>query len=158
MVHFEHLLVLTDYSDCSRAALQAALDLAETLGARVELVHVWPAPFFGPEYDQLTVGDGRQSLFDRVREQATDEMQQFVASVVTPHGVQLTTRIESGEPVRRLLEIIESSAPDLVIVGTHGRTGPRRWVLGSLAERLVQLSPSPVLTVPLAGTGQESER
>ena len=60
----------------------------------------------------------------------------------------MTTRIESGEPVGRLIELIREEAPDLVVVGTHGRTGPKRWLLGSVAERIVQLSPSPVLTVP----------
>jgi nucleotide-binding universal stress UspA family protein len=62
--------------------------------------------------------------------------------------VKIETHIESGNAPSRILEIIEEKKPDLVVVGTHGRTGPRRWLLGSVAERVVQLSKSPVLTVP----------
>lgn len=148
MIELKRFLVPTDYSDCSRHALKAAVELAEPLGASLEVVHVWSAPYFGEDY---AVGAERKSLFSLIRDQAAQDMTAFVESVVVPKGVTLTTRIESGEPVHRLLELIDEQSPDLVIVATHGRTGPRRWVLGSLAERLVQMSKSPVLTIPAHG-------
>ena len=147
MATLSRLLVATDYSDCSLTALRAAVSLARRLGASIHVVHVWSAPYFGPEYADLHVGDERKSIFSLIRDKAAADMEEFV-SRVDRLGVPVTTRIESGEPVSRLIDLIREETPDLVVVGTHGRTGPKRWLLGSVAERIVQLSPSPVLTVP----------
>lgn len=154
MLTLKHILVPTDYSEYSKHAFTIAVDLAKEFGATVELLHVWPAPYFGPGYGYDAAGvlgpAQHKSLFDTIRENATKEMQAFAASVAIPAGMKVSTRIESGDTPHRILEIIEESTPDLVVIGTHGRTGPRRWVLGSVAERIVQHSKSPVLTVPLS--------
>jgi nucleotide-binding universal stress UspA family protein len=147
MATLSRFLVATDYSDCSLTALRAAVSLARQLGASIHVVHVWSAPYFGPEYADLRIGDERKSIFSLIRDKAAADMEAFVARVEV-QGVVVTTRIESGEPVSRLIDLIREEAPDLVVVGTHGRTGAKRWLLGSVAERIVQLSPSPVLTVP----------
>ena len=157
MPSFERFLVPTDYSDCSREALRTAVGLAAVLGARVDVVHVWSAPYFGPGYGSesgaLLDPAAHKSLFDLIRDGATEQMRTFVASVTTLPGVTVTTHVESGEPSRRVLEIAEQSRPDLIVAGTHGRSGPRRWLLGSVAERLVRHAPCPVLTVPPPGPG-----
>lgn len=148
MVKLQRILVPTDYSECSRAALERAFQLAEAVGAEIELVHVWAAPFFGPQYHRVTADREGKSLFALMREQAEAEMKGFLATVDPPGGVRFSARIESGEPVQRILELSQEGEHDLIVTGTHGRTGPQRWVLGSVAERLVQLSRCPVLTVP----------
>jgi len=155
MITLKRFLVPTDYSDTSRRAFSMALGLAEKFGASgasIELLHIWPAPYFGPGYGYETAAaldpSDYKSLFDRIRANAVNEMQTFVSSAVVPAGVTVTTHIESGDAPHQILEFIEAERPDLVVVGTHGRTGPRRWLLGSVAERVVQHSKSPVLTVP----------
>lgn len=152
MIALKRFLVPTDYSEPSRRAFSTAVSLAESFGASIELLHVWPAPYFGPGYgyDAAAALDPSEyrSLFDRIRGNAVKEMQKFVSSVPVPSGVTITTHIESGDAAHRVLEFIDDEKPDLVILGTHGRTGPRRWLLGSVAERVVQHSRSPVLTVP----------
>lgn len=159
MPTFKRLLVPTDYSDCSRAAFAQALAIAAGFGASVELLHVWAAPYFGAGYGYegaAVLGAAEmQSLFDRIREDAMVQMQAFAASVPVPQNVQLTTRVESGEAARVVVEIAEKDHPDLLVVGTHGRTGVRRWLIGSVAERIVQHAQCPVLTVPLPGGGAE---
>lgn len=129
-----------------------AVSLAQKFGASIELLHVWPAPYFGAGhgYDAAVLIDPGQekSLFDVIRSNAVKEMQAFAASISVPAGVTIDTHIESGDAPHRILEFIDEKRPDLVVVGTHGRTGPRRWLLGSVAERVVQHSKSPVLTVP----------
>ncbi|SRR5260221_4427194 len=153
MPTLKRLLIATDYSDCSRAAFEAALGLATEFGASIDIVHVWSAPYFGPGYgygNSATVIDPsqHQSLFELVRQRAMDDMRAFASSVPVAPSVQITTHVESGEPASKLLEIAERDKPDLILVGTHGRTGARRWLLGSVAERIVQHAPSAVLTVP----------
>ncbi|MBM4361058.1 MAG: universal stress protein [Deltaproteobacteria bacterium] len=152
MPELRHFLVATDFSPCSEAALREALTLAARTGARVDVLHVWSAPYFGPGYgyDGAPVLEpaAHASLFDKIRENAVAEMQAFLARVPAPPGVALTSRIESGDPARKLLESVEAERPDLVVIGTHGRTGARRWLIGSVAERVVRHSPAPVLTVP----------
>jgi nucleotide-binding universal stress UspA family protein len=142
----------TDYSDQSRRAFAMAVDLAKQFGASIELLHVWPAPYFGRGYgyDSTLALDPveHKSMFDLIRSNAVKEMQTFVASVEVPPGTTISTHIASGDAPHEILEFIEQHKPDLVVVGTHGRTGPRRWLLGSVAERIVQHSACPVLTVP----------
>lgn len=152
MIIFKRFLVPTDYSEPSRRAFSMAVSLAEQFGASIDLLHIWPAPYFGPGYGYdagAAIDPGEyKSLFDRIRENAVREMKSFASSVPVPNGVTVVTHIESGDAPHQILEFIDEKKPDLVIVGTHGRTGPRRWLLGSVAERIVQHSASPVMTVP----------
>jgi nucleotide-binding universal stress UspA family protein len=152
MTTLKRLLVTTDYSDCSRAALEVATGLASAFGASIDLVHVWSAPYFGPGYgyDGAAIIDPaqHQSIFDLIRQRAEEDMKKFVSEVPVPTGVVVTSHVESGEPARKILELAERDRPDLIVIGTHGRTGPKRWLLGSVAERIVQHAPCPVLTVP----------
>lgn len=143
------LFVFVDYSPCARGAYQAALQLASKLGASVELIHVWTAPYFGPQYEDLPVGPEKKSLFSLIRERAGEEMAEFQRGVSVPAGVAVHARVESGETLGKILDLIREEQPDLVVIGTHGRTGAKRLLLGSVAERIVQLSPAPVLTIPL---------
>jgi nucleotide-binding universal stress UspA family protein len=154
MPTLKRFLVTTDYSDCSRAAFAAAVSLAAAFGGAIDLVHVWSAPYFGPGYgyDGAMVIDPaeHQSIFDLIRHRAEEDMAKFAADVPVPSGVTVTKHVESGEPARKILELAERDRPDLIVIGTHGRTGAKRWLLGSVAERIVQHAPCPVLTVPLA--------
>jgi nucleotide-binding universal stress UspA family protein len=151
-ITIKRFLVATDYSEHSKRAFSMAAGLAKGFGGSIELLHVWPAPYFGPGYgfDAGAFLDPAQhkSLFDTIRENAAKEMRAFASSIAIPEGVTVATHLESGDASSRILEIIGEKQPDLVVVGTHGRTGPRRWLLGSVAERTVQHSKSPVLIVP----------
>jgi universal stress protein A len=142
------ILVPTDYSEPSLVACNHALDLAGHFGASVELLHVWSAPYFGPEYDQGAPSPDHQSLFELIRQRATEEMKAFVGRLDRPASVPMTTTVESGEIVQTVLKHIEATRPDWLVLGTHGRTGAKYLLLGSIATRLVQLAPCPVLTVP----------
>lgn len=153
MAKLQRFLVPTDYSDFSRIAYASALELAAGFGASVDLVHVWAAPYFGPGYGHLGIpidDPGHQAtLFDRIRDDAKAEMATFSASIAPPPGVRITSHVESGDPARVILELAEKGHYDLIVLGTHGRSGPGRWLMGSVAERIVQHAPCAVFTVPL---------
>ena len=143
------ILVPTDYSEPSRRALELALTLSDK--AQVTVVHVWDRPVYVT--DQTTVGyqDGsRRSLSDLIRENAEKEMSDFLAAVVVPAGRTLEHRLISGDPVGSIVEEASQPGYDVLVIGTHGRTGMTKLLLGSVTEKLIRLSPIPVLTVPPA--------
>ena len=141
------ILVPVDYSDCSRAALVYAADIARALGAELDVVHVWDRPPYVSEVEVRHPDGAVRSLVDMIREGAAREMEAFVALAKLPPDVRFERRLSSGNPAARILSELELGRHDLVIVGTHGRTGLRHVLLGSVAEKLVRLSPVPVLTV-----------
>lgn len=143
------ILMPVDYSDASREAVEFAAYLAQHLGAALDVVHVWDRPAYVADTVVVAPGGGKpRSLADMIRENAEIEMKEFLGSCPIPAGVKVTSHLESGEPASTILRVAETAGADLVVVGTHGRTGVRHLLLGSIAEKLVRLSPVPVLTVP----------
>jgi nucleotide-binding universal stress UspA family protein len=145
----QRILVPVDYSTGSAHALARAADFASALGAELDVVHVWDRPNFVPTETMVESGQGqRRSLGELIRENAEHEMKEFLeASRAGQPGPLPSHRLLSGEPASTLLAELERGAHDLVIVGTHGRTGLKHLLLGSVAEKLVRYSPVPVLTV-----------
>jgi universal stress protein A len=143
---FKSILVPVDYSEPSRRALELAL----TLTGEVHVVHVWDRPAYVGE-EMVAHADGsRRSLAELIRENAEREMSEFLARVKTPDGKTFDHRLISGDPVAAI--IAEASKPgyDVLVIGTNGRTGMTKLLLGSVTEKLIRLSPIPVLTVPPA--------
>lgn len=120
------LLVATDFSPVSEAAVRVAREYAERLGARVHLLHVaWAG-----EYDVA-------ALLARTAEDLGPRISVTVAG-------------RSGEPAEEIARYAREHGIDLIVVGTHGRTGVSRAILGSVAERLLRIAPCPVVAVPAA--------
>ena len=143
---FKHVLVPVDYSEHSRRALALAL----TLGAPVTVIHAWDRPSYVGE-QVITHNDGsRHSLSDLIRENAEREMTEFLANVSVPTGTTFAHHLVSGEPASAILTEASQPQYDLLVVGTHGRSGVTKLLLGSVTEKLIRLSPIPVLTVPTA--------
>jgi nucleotide-binding universal stress UspA family protein len=142
------ILVPIDYSEHAREVLRVALMLAERLGAEVEVFHVWEAmPEFPADWMVTTPAGERRHINELVRECAENEMKEFLLANL-PSGAHVTHGVAPGHPVQKILEKLESSDYRWVVIGTHGRTGLKHWTLGSVAERVLRLSPVPVITVP----------
>ncbi len=146
---FRTILVPVDYSTHSKTSVEFAAKLASTMGASIHVVHVWDRPTYAS--DALLVrrpGEENRSLAELIQSNAEQDMATFLASLVLPAGVPMTHELCSGDPAGKLVEVLKQGGHDLVVVGTHGRTGLVHLLLGSVAEKLVRLSPIPVLTVP----------
>ena len=141
---FKHVLVPVDYSEPSRRALELAL----TLGAEVTVVHAWDRPAYVGEQVIHHTDGSRRSLTELIRENAEREMTDFLAQVSAPAGQAYHHRLLSGEPVTVILAEAGRGDYDLLVVGSHGRSGMTKLLLGSVTEKLIRLSPIPVLTVP----------
>ena len=149
-MNFKRILVPVDYSVHSKNSLEYAAGLAERFGAKLDVVHVWDRPTYVPDTVVVVKEGESKSLADMIRENAEREMREFLATAKLPTGVAVTERLLSGDPATTLVEELGKGEHDLVVVGTHGRTGITHLILGSIAEKLVRSSPVPVLTVPKA--------
>ncbi|MFB6171302.1 MAG: universal stress protein [Haloarculaceae archaeon] len=138
---YRDVLVPTDGSDCAAAALAVGADLATAAGATLHLLSV---------VDVASLGiDVRTDLqADALEERATEVVGE-AAKTATDAGVEsVTEAVESGASIHGTVEAyVAAHGVDVVVLGTHGRTGVDRYLLGSVAEKLVRTSPVPVLTV-----------
>lgn len=145
----KRILVPVDFSACSKRALQFAYGLAAGTKGLVDVFHVWQPPsfvspdllVFDPEADSV-------SLRDWVRDEATRSLRTFMEETPAPDGVRVEFWLEHGDPADTIERIVDKSHPDLLVMGTHGRTGVARLLAGSVAERTVRRAACPVLTVP----------
>ncbi|WP_335998826.1 universal stress protein [Halorientalis halophila] len=136
---YDSILVPTDGSDAARAAVDHAIDHAERYDATLHVLYVIEAP----PTDEATTGDVLDSLEatgKRAIQEVTDQAR--AADVGTVEGM-----VAEGQPHRAILTYVEDNGIDLVVMGTHGRTGLDRYLLGSVTEKVVRTSPVPVLTV-----------
>ena len=122
------VIVATDFGSSSRRALQLATNVAQTYGAELVLVHA-VEPFTPPYPVALMPGQG--TLEDAARAALADE-----AARVTDAIPAVRREVLSGGPAAMTVtDFAEREAADLLVVGTHGRRGPSRWLLGSVAEK-----------------------
>lgn len=151
---YQRILVAIDGSDTSRNALFAALDLAGG-GALLQPLFVvddLPLYFSVPGYDPSLVTRARAEEGKEVTAQAAEAMRTRKVD-----GEPLIVTADSTEGVaERIVRAAREFNADLLVLGTHGRRGVRRLVLGSVAEQTVRLAGLPVLLVPAAGTGLRS--
>lgn len=141
MKTFKHILVPTDFEACSAHALDVAVGLAGSLDAKLTLLHVWEIPIY-PYMDFMLNSEMIASVEDRAAKRlaaALEEVQKLVPGA--------DSKLKTGLPWSGILEAIGEVKPDLVVMGTHGRRGVSHLMLGSVAEKVVRLSPAPVLTV-----------
>lgn len=153
-MNIQSILVPVDYSECSRAALEFAVEIAGKFGANIDVVHVWDRPAYVSRDTKVVHGEVQHSLIDLIRDNAAAEMSAFMAETAVPAGVEVKTRLLSGNPAATVLNELHTGKHELLVVGTHGRTGLSHLLLGSVAEKLVRLSPVPVLTVPRPTSGR----
>ena len=144
MKSFKKILVPTDFSAHSQEAVRTAADVAQKYGASIALVHVYePVAYTLPEGYVLVTPQQLVDLnteFDRRLAAAKKEAEAAGARTVT-------TELLQGPPPYEIVDFAERNAIDLIVMGTHGRTGIKHTLLGSIAERVLRKAPCPVLTV-----------
>ena len=145
---FQRLLVAVDFSECSRAALRKAAKLARRTGGTIDVIHAWQLPAFVPPESVVgSVGATGEPLVDLMQKNAEAAMKELVERARS-EGIEIAdARIVLGNPAAMIVEQARSGGYDLVVLGTHGRSGLSHALVGSVAEKVVRLSPVPVLTV-----------
>jgi len=140
---YDRILVPTDGSTGSAHVALQALDLAETYGATLYALSVVDWTITAQLSDT-----GRDDQFHDRAERAVEVVERMAES----HGVDVVTEVQEGDPAETILSYAEDIEADAIVAGTHGRSGIKRRVLGSVAERLVRHATCPVMTVHLPET------
>lgn len=143
MAEYRLILSPVDFSQTSQRAFETALDLAARLKAEVRVMHVFQLPasslpegvWQAPDDLEATVEDALQKRLD-----------EFVAKS-TAKGVTVSTGLCEGVPYVEITRAAQELGADMIVIGTHGRTGLAHLMLGSVAERVLRTSDIPVLTV-----------
>ena len=143
---FHEILVPIDFSPSSLQALRLAGKLAQIHGAQVTLLHVEPLSVVAPPTGMLSEGlwQTLEGVQDAVCASAKESLERW-AQEELPKDVPARVRVMTGPPAMSVLELLDKGEVDLVVIGTHGRTGLPRLLMGSVAERITRLSPVPVL-------------
>lgn len=128
----------TDLNDDSKDVYRAACDVARQNGARLIALHIAP--------------DGIVSYMDKVSERPTEETKEKLWEAVRrprdeEKGIEVEHRIEDGEPLGEILRVARETNSDMIVMGTHGRSGIARWFTNSVAEEVVRKAPCSVLIV-----------
>lgn len=137
---FKHVLVASDFSECSQTAVDEAVDIAKRYGATLTLVHAFQPPTAYGGY--LIDNEVTQYLRRGAEAQLAKALDAIRARFPPVTGI-----VRCGPAWEEILEVARKEGADLIVVGSHGRKGLPRAMLGSVAEKVVRMSPVPVLTM-----------
>jgi universal stress protein A len=144
------ILVPHDFSSSANHACAVARDEAKTHGARVILVHVIDLPYqMAPESSMIATATEEPVSMKEYASRGAEKHLDDIAARLAKDGIEPTKFIRFGRPHDEITKLAEEAKCDLIIMGTHGRTGLAHLLVGSTAERVVRTSKVPVLTVPM---------
>jgi len=167
-LEFKRILCPMDLSSFSLEALRLAVQVAESCGATLDILHVIHNPF--DELYMSAIAETNPALMDAYAAEpqkranilrATEEhsevlLKQFCRETVK-HYPTVRYHISTGDPIDGILDGAIDFKTDLIVLATHGRTGLKRLVIGNVAEKVVRHAPCPVLTVKPKAVGRASE-
>src|SRR5512138_203190 len=140
---WKRICCAVDFSEPSWIAMEQAADLAGGLRAGLTLVHVLPPAVTAPT-DVLVAVPGIEEAETR---RAEETLEVWRSDAEARARIAVRARVLLGDPAGELARFVDEEACDLLVVGTHGRTGLSRLLLGSVAERVLRRAPVPVLVV-----------
>jgi nucleotide-binding universal stress UspA family protein len=146
MINLKHILVPTDFSEGSDAAVGYARALAGTFGASIDLLHVaenvFTRAFAGEGYVA-----GLPELQAEIERAAREQLAELLIDDDVPKLDAKSVVITSNATANEIVNYARTNGIDLIVMGTHGRSGISHFLLGSVAERVVRTAPCPVLTL-----------
>jgi len=147
MYPFKKMLCPTDFSEPADSALQVAREMAHAMQARLILLNV-VVPVAVPVAVEIPVGAAvtPEATLRQHKEQA-EEMIGALVEALRPTGLEVQGIVIEGDPAEAIVAAAEREKADLIVIATHGRTGWRRLVFGSVAEKVIRHATCPVLTI-----------
>jgi len=140
----KHILVATDFSAPSRAALEYAVDLAKAFRAHVTLLHAYEIPAYSyPDVAVPVPPDMDRAITKAATRSLHDACEPFAKS-----GVEIEVLVTRGKPWIEIERVADEKQADMIVLGTHARGPLGRVFLGSVAEKVVRVSRRAVLVVP----------
>lgn len=154
-LRYRHLLCPIDLSETSGAALDVAAELARATGAEITALFVFPAV----RAYAADATDGPASMLPEpgVRSVVSKDVEEFVRAARLS-GATVRARMEVGDPAAEILAAAAETRADAIVLGTHGRSGAERWLLGSVAQKVLRGAHCPVLSVAGGREGAQASR
>ena len=140
----QHILVPVDFSTLSALALRYAVNLARCLRSSVTVLYA--DPFLPPPYFTESSLEELRKQIETSKRQAEARLRQFI-KVEIVQGEGISVRVDEGLPADSIRRVASDSGADLIVMGTHGRSGVSRLILGSVTERVLREAQVPVLVV-----------
>lgn len=142
----KHILVATDFSLDADAALAYGLALAKAVRASVHLLHVVDNPLAAGMWSAEVYSTELAGLQINLVRDAEEQLRRGIRTLDRP-GVTITSDVRTGRPAPTIVEFARERGIDLIVIGSHGRTGVAHLLVGSVAEHVVRTAPCPVLVV-----------
>jgi nucleotide-binding universal stress UspA family protein len=143
-MEFHRILVATDLTKASEPAVNRAIGLARSSDAELLITHAYQPPSV---VQADSFASGIYAEWDRTMRSNAEEQLRPIVEDAKRQGVKAIAIVVSGVPYDAISETAREKGADLVVMGTHGRTGVSRFFLGSVASRVISTAPCPVLTV-----------
>ena len=142
-INVQRILVPVDFSEHAGPVLEWASHMARQHGSRLLLLHVYHLPV---EFQQLEGAYLPPDFWSNVKKEAEQQLARY-GEDLRERGLEVEEIVRGGYPATVIVDEADSLEADLIVIGTHGHTGFKHLLLGSVAERVVQKAPCPVLTV-----------
>jgi nucleotide-binding universal stress UspA family protein len=142
MIRIERILCPVDFFPASLRAVDYAITLANKYEANLHLLHIVSPILYGAEQYAFNVSE----IIEDLEKESAQKMNKL-EKIARVAGVTVDTSIRTGDVTYGIGAAIEATKPDIVVMGTHGRRGLEKWLLGSVTERFLRSLPIPVLTV-----------
>ncbi len=144
MVGIKKILIPTDFSEYSKSALPYAADFAKKYGAKLVLLHIFDEELFSPIF--FEVGGSAKEYYDRLQDRFEAATDDFLSGIDTK-GIEIEAELGNGTPFVEIIKFARENGIDLIVMGTHGRSGITHALLGSVTEKVVRKAPCPVMVV-----------
>lgn len=140
---YDRIVAPVDFSACSRRGLELAIEMAHRNGAALDIVHAYRLPTsqvseFGPSTTPVEI--------DKIRNEHTHRLEEFVEDFELD-GLSYRLHVETGDPAGTVIDTVDDTDADLVVMGTHGRRGFKKLFLGSTAAKVLRRMPCSIMTV-----------
>src|ERR1043165_233155 len=145
MIAFKNIVLTTDLSSNADAATPYAAALAKLDGGTIHLFHAFEEEAGASLAAGVMIGSS--AWVSSIRKQREEQLAALARRIAKTHGVNVVSATAIGHPAKETAQYVKNNRGDIVVTATHGRTGVSHLLLGSVAERIVRLSPAPVLTV-----------
>lgn len=146
MIAIKNVLVATDFSAPSETALNYARAMARSFGAQLHVLHIFE-PLWITSADVVGGGVALATMIQGLEDTARKQLEEAVTEADRRELKAVAEMVTSESPAREIANYANEHKVDLLVIGTHGRSGISRMLIGSVAEKVVRLAPCPVLTV-----------
>jgi universal stress protein A len=140
---FKKILCPVDFSKFTPQIVACAVDLAKKYGSELHLLHVIPNLTYFTPYESFLTPENLVAVEKNIQDEVSNEFAKLLAKITI--GAKTATR--TGTPFVEIIDYAKTENIDLIVMGTHGRSGIEHILIGNVAEKVVRKSPCPVLTI-----------